>query len=138
MQFNVPLSWIQRIEEIQFVNQTKVSLEKYGYIRRIKGFTPPLDWFPILTGANEVYFRNLHPLSSPAHQYLEVGEASSSISLSQQEDQPGPGLTDQKPYLRDFRHATRSRWSPITSRGSWPVPGAISCGCCCCWRLPLH
>ena len=61
LHLDVPLSCRQRIEEIQLMNQTKVSLEKYGYIRHIKGFTHSLDWFPILTGANEVYFGNLHP-----------------------------------------------------------------------------
>ena len=61
LHLDVPLAWRQRIEEIQFINQTTSSTTKYGYIRRAKGFTPPLDWFPILTGANEKYFPNLQP-----------------------------------------------------------------------------
>ena len=72
---DVPFAWRQRIEEIQYVNQIKTSQEKYGFVRRTKGFTPPLDWFPVLTGANEAYFRNLQfPTDSPSSPQNEASE----------------------------------------------------------------
>jgi len=68
LHLDVPYAWRQRIEEIQYVNSIKTSQEKYGFVRRTKGFTPPLDWFPILTGANEKHFPHLQPPSSSSSQ----------------------------------------------------------------------
>ena len=62
---DVPFAWRQRIEEIQFINQTTASSTKYGCIRRHYSSNTPLDWLPILTDVNSSYFPHPPPPSHP-------------------------------------------------------------------------